>query len=268
VGCGLGYLGTLYWPFFGRGGKYCGVDVSTKLATQAKKLSLHWAKGGKTEFKTGDAYKLPYPDNYADVVMCQTLLIHLSDAQKAINEMFRILKPGGVVLCKEPDNLSMSLQHTITSLPELPLEDELFFQKVAFISNKGNAALGLGYYNAAPRVPLWLKEAGFKKIDARINSYLMLGIPPYETEKQKYAIEYRQKLQKLYDTPNEKRKDNYEFKKIFFAGGGNRSDYVKYMKLKRKYKPRNDLYKQQVKDGTAYWFCSSQFFAIKGSKPK
>ena len=31
VGCGLGYLGYTYWPYFGEGGKYFGVDANADL---------------------------------------------------------------------------------------------------------------------------------------------------------------------------------------------------------------------------------------------
>jgi len=268
VGCGRGYLGTLYWPFFGRGGKYCGVDVSSKLVAQAKKISKSWAKGGKTEFKTGDAYKLPYPDKYADVVMCQTLLMHLAEPQKAVTEMFRILKPGGAVLCKEPDHLSMSLQHVVDSLPELPMEESLFLHKAAYICAKGRARLGLGFSDTALHVPWWMKTAGFNKIDVKINSQPFMMIPPYETLKQKYDISQWKKSLLIREKPNEKKRINAEFKKMFFAGGGSQSDYNKYLKLKNQYKSRKILYKQQLNNGKYYLFAACMFFAIKGCKPK
>ena len=268
VGCGLGYLGTLYWPHFGKNGKYCGVDVSPKLVAQAKKLSHNWAKSGETEFKIGDAYKLPYPDKFVDVVMCQTLLMHLSDPQKAVNEMYRILKPGGTVLCKEPDNLSWSLQHALTSLPELSMEDELFFRKIDFIYTQGRANLGQGFFNAAPRVPLWLKAAGFSQIDAKNASQASLGVPPYETPRQKHEIaEKKESIRKSKD-PSYKKQAKEHFKKTFFAGGGTKSDYDKYLKLRKKHGPRKKLYEQQIKNGSYYWFNARQLFAIKGSKPK
>jgi SAM-dependent methyltransferase len=268
VGCGLGYLGTIYWPYFGNKGKYCGVDVSPKLIAQAKKLSKGWVKNGAAEFKVGDAYNLPYPDKYADVVMCQTLLMHLKYPQKAINEMYRILKPGGAILCKEPDNLSATLQHAITSLPELKLDEELFLHKIAFICNNGRAVLGLGNYNAGLFVPLWMKEAGFNGIDARMNSYPAMGIPPYDTPRQEHARISREKDIRINETPKEKRKRSREFKKLFMAGGGSIGDYRKYLAFGRKNRSQKKIYKTQIKDRAYYFFAGSIFFAIKGHKPK
>jgi ubiquinone/menaquinone biosynthesis C-methylase UbiE len=269
VGCGLGYLGTLYWQYFGKGGKYCGVDISPKLITEAKKLSRNWAKGGTAEFKVGDAYQLPYPDDYADVVMCQTLLLHLSDQQKAVNEMFRILKPGGIALCKEPDHLSMALQHSISSMPELPMKDKLFFQKMSYICARGREKLGLGISDTAPHVPLWLKEAGFKQIDAKTSSQPFFMIPPYETPKQKYDISWWKESFQLSERPSEKKMMRNNYKKTFFAGGGTQSDYNKYLIfLHKKYPARRKLYMQQLNNGTYYLFSAKQFFIIKGCKPK
>ena len=267
VGCGLGYLGMIYWQYFGKGGKYCGVDISPKLITEAKKLSRNWAKGGTTEFKTGDAYKLPYPDNFADVVMCQTLLLHLSDQQKAVNEMFRTLKPGGIVLCKEPDHLSMALQHSISSMPELSMEDILFFQKMSYICAKGREKLGLGISDTAPHVPLWLKEAGFKQIDAKMSSQPFFMIPPYETPKQKMVMENWEKELKIEEKKNEKRQELRRLKKLIIAGGGNINDYERYLSLKSKYRCREKLYKRHIHEGSYYVFCARQLFAIKGCKP-
>ena len=109
VGCGLGYLGYTYWPHFGKGGTYFGVDQSKGLIKEATLLSKKWAKGGKAKFIQADAYNLPFPDNFTDWVMCQVILMHLEKPKKALEEMVRIVKPGGLIMCNEPDNLSTML---------------------------------------------------------------------------------------------------------------------------------------------------------------
>jgi SAM-dependent methyltransferase len=45
----------------------------------------------------GDALKLPFKDNAFDLTFCQALLEHVRDPFKAVAEMGRITKPGGVV---------------------------------------------------------------------------------------------------------------------------------------------------------------------------
>jgi SAM-dependent methyltransferase len=46
----------------------------------------------------GDALALPFVAAAFDVVLCTEVLEHLTDPQHAIDEMFRVLKPGGQLL--------------------------------------------------------------------------------------------------------------------------------------------------------------------------
>jgi SAM-dependent methyltransferase len=50
----------------------------------------------------GDLYHLPFGDNSFDYVFSVYVLEHVPDTQKAINEMFRVLKPGGKAYCLVP----------------------------------------------------------------------------------------------------------------------------------------------------------------------
>jgi SAM-dependent methyltransferase len=57
------------------------------------------------EVKKGDIDKDPFPydDNSFDVVYSKSLMEHLNHPDKYLKEVFRILKPGGKVLCLIPD---------------------------------------------------------------------------------------------------------------------------------------------------------------------
>lgn len=46
----------------------------------------------------GDAQALGFASGIFDVVLCTEVLEHLPEPQKAIDEMFRVLKPGGTLL--------------------------------------------------------------------------------------------------------------------------------------------------------------------------
>ncbi len=96
VGCGTAYV-SLY--FAKRGFKATCLDSSKEVLKIAesnfKKEGLR-PGGGKAEFIVGDAGKLPFKDNSFDVVMSFGLLEHFSDPSIAIDEMARVLSPGGV----------------------------------------------------------------------------------------------------------------------------------------------------------------------------
>ena len=94
VGCGLGYLGYTYRPHLGKEIRYFGVDAAPKLLASAAQLAKHWVKDGKACFVGGGAYALPFPDDFADCVMCQALLMHLEEPEHALTEMVRVAKPG------------------------------------------------------------------------------------------------------------------------------------------------------------------------------
>lgn len=70
--------------------KIYGIDISKKAVNIARKRMK------KGEFRVASAEKLPYPDNYFDVVTCFDVLEHVQYPEKAIREAHRVLKPGGL----------------------------------------------------------------------------------------------------------------------------------------------------------------------------
>ena len=52
-------------------------------------------------FEQGDGQELGYPDEHFNAVTCQTVLTHVCDARAVLNEMRKVLKPGGVFLAAE-----------------------------------------------------------------------------------------------------------------------------------------------------------------------
>lgn len=44
-----------------------------------------------------DVYKLPFEDNSVDAVIAESLLEHLKEPERAVKEILRVLKPGGIL---------------------------------------------------------------------------------------------------------------------------------------------------------------------------
>jgi len=103
VGCGSGpLLESLNIKF--PGNELYGVDITPSLIEYAKEHR----KG--INFKVGSAYKLPFEDNYFDVVIAETLLHHLIGKtrkaskrlmESALNEMIRVCKHNGLICIRE-----------------------------------------------------------------------------------------------------------------------------------------------------------------------
>lgn len=78
----------------GAEGKVIGVDFTPamieKARINAEKLGFH-----NVEFRQGDIENLPVTNNSIDVVVSNCVLNLVPDKQKAVSEIFRVLKPGG-----------------------------------------------------------------------------------------------------------------------------------------------------------------------------
>jgi SAM-dependent methyltransferase len=58
--------------------------------------------GSMAATTNGDALALPFPDNTFDRIIASEVLEHVSDDQLALDEIFRVLKPGGTLAATVP----------------------------------------------------------------------------------------------------------------------------------------------------------------------
>lgn len=54
-----------------------------------------------------DICNLPFEENSFDVVFCNHVLEHIDDDKKAMSELYRVLKPGGLGIFQIPQDLSL-----------------------------------------------------------------------------------------------------------------------------------------------------------------
>lgn len=54
-----------------------------------------------------DILKLPFADNSFDMVFCNHVLEHIEEDKKAMQELYRVLKPGGMGIFQIPQDLSL-----------------------------------------------------------------------------------------------------------------------------------------------------------------
>jgi ubiquinone/menaquinone biosynthesis C-methylase UbiE len=101
VGCGPGSI-TLGFADAVAPGEVVGVDFQPSQVAQAQTLTA--ARGVmNVRFEVADAYRLPFPDESFDAVFAHAVLWHLREPVKALQEMRRVLRPGGVVGIRECD---------------------------------------------------------------------------------------------------------------------------------------------------------------------
>jgi len=78
------------------GGRVTGLDISRTFlqiaADNARKA------GVEVDFEHGDAADLPFPDDQFDFIVCRAAFKNFARPLVALNEMHRVLKPGGTAL--------------------------------------------------------------------------------------------------------------------------------------------------------------------------
>lgn len=65
-----------------------------------------------------DICNLPFEDNSYDVIFCNHVLEHIEDDQKAMLELFRVLKPGGFGIFQIPQDLSLETTYEDFSITD------------------------------------------------------------------------------------------------------------------------------------------------------
>jgi arsenite methyltransferase len=78
----------------GETGKVIGVDMTEAMINKAR-INTEKLGFNNVEFRLGDIENMPLSDNLADVVISNCVLNLVPNKEKAFNEIFRILKPGG-----------------------------------------------------------------------------------------------------------------------------------------------------------------------------
>ncbi len=69
-----------------------GIDVSDKMIEIAQKHH------STAKFVVGDCEEMPFEDESFDVVVAMFLIVHLKKLDKFFDEVYRVLKPGGVFI--------------------------------------------------------------------------------------------------------------------------------------------------------------------------
>ena len=92
IGCGRG---EFLQGFIDRGVQGHGVDRSRAAEKYCPEADL----------RTADLEneKLPYPDNYFDVIYSKSVIEHFYYPEKLVQEMYRVLRPGGLAITLCPD---------------------------------------------------------------------------------------------------------------------------------------------------------------------
>lgn len=76
--------------------KYFGMEISELMKDEAVKINSKYIKKNDALFQLYDGYKIPYVHNIFDRILAVNTIYFSENPVQFLNEMFRVLKPGGV----------------------------------------------------------------------------------------------------------------------------------------------------------------------------
>jgi SAM-dependent methyltransferase len=92
LGCGPGIMVPLILE---RGGSFIGIDVAPAMIKEA---NAKYADLDNVSFRVGNIEAMDFPDNYFDQIICMGVIEYLEKPLDAMQEIGRVLKPGGLAL--------------------------------------------------------------------------------------------------------------------------------------------------------------------------
>jgi len=117
-GCGPGSI-TVGLAEWAPDGQTIGIDLGAEQLDGARALARDLGVENVT-FRQGDILDLPFDDDSFDVVFSQAVLYHVPNTEKALAEIKRVLRPGGLVALRD------AITASVIVWPEEPLVREMF----------------------------------------------------------------------------------------------------------------------------------------------
>jgi ubiquinone/menaquinone biosynthesis C-methylase UbiE len=118
------------------------------------------ARGVSAHLVVGDVHRLDFDDDSFDVVHAHQVLQHVVDPVKALTEMRRVTRPGGIVAARDGDYAAF------TWYPQIPELDEwlALYRRIARADG--------GQPDAGRRLMSWAYAAGFTDVTPTISTWL------------------------------------------------------------------------------------------------
>ena len=158
VGCGPGSI-TIGLARRVPNGRVTGIDVAEDVLEQARDLAADSAVDN-VEFEQRDVYALDYRDDSFDVVYAHQVLQHLTEPDRALREMRRVLKPGGLLAVRDVD------YGTMVHAPD-SAEVARWLELYHDVASRNDAQADAGRYLYG-----WLLHAGFEEIEMSASTWV------------------------------------------------------------------------------------------------
>jgi ubiquinone/menaquinone biosynthesis C-methylase UbiE len=89
-------------------GRVTAIDISADLVERGKSLAEQKGFSGSIEWLVGDAQELRLSDGVFDLVLAHTLVSHVPDPKRVVQEAARVVRPGGTVVIFDGDYTTLT----------------------------------------------------------------------------------------------------------------------------------------------------------------
>ena len=114
---------------------------------------------------TADIINLPFNDNSFDVIFCNHVLEHIQDDTKAMEELFRVMKKGGMGIFQVPQDLNRNVTFEDNSITN-PKERAKIFGQYDHVR-----VYGRDYFDKLRSIGFEVKEVNYsQKISSKLSS--------------------------------------------------------------------------------------------------
>lgn len=220
IGAGVGHFSRVLLRALPAEARLIGIDREPAWVKEAAARAERAGLGARARYRLGDANKIPFHDGVFDLVACQTLLIHVADPRAVMREMMRVVKPGGLVLMVEPNNMAGALVLG-SSMFDAPLDDLFDQLRLYLTATRGKAALGEGNDSIGELIPGYAAEIGLTDVKVYLNDRSSPLFPPYEGRAQqvlkKQVLDWADRDYWCWGRD--------ETRRYFLAGGGGEADF-------------------------------------------
>lgn len=110
---GTGDLAARLARLAGPSGEITVADINASMLENGRQRLVDKGLGGNLRFVQADAQELPFPDRYFDCITIGFGLRNVTNKDRALRSMFRVLKPGGRLLILEFSQPTSGVLRTI-----------------------------------------------------------------------------------------------------------------------------------------------------------
>ncbi|MGH8793410.1 MAG: methyltransferase domain-containing protein [Stackebrandtia sp.] len=175
VGCGPGAI-TADLARRLAPGRVTAIDAAEDVLAEARTAA---SSVPNVEFAAADVRALDFDDNAFDVVHAHQVLQHLDDPVRALREMRRVCRPGGIVAARDSDYAAM---YWHPDSPELE-EWRRLYRRIA-VDNGGQP-------DAGRRLLSWARAAGFSDVTTTATTWCFATPPDRSWWSQMWAERIR-----------------------------------------------------------------------------